>query len=529
MASLTISALNDGAVDLAHISDFANSPNITATDRLGRSKRTLAGVSVAIDEMIGDVATSAEELLESLGYMPPDLYRAGIDMTIGVQQVEYAGVTYAPLLGALPFTTSGIFEADKFRVVQGVTRDQLAAAGGSTMLGHGNSTVAGELERIYARSLGLGPFNTVIDGDSINSPGEGGKVNWADIISTMSNFKGRGSIANVAVPGRTMAGTWAAFAANVLPKIQASVADGIPMLVILDFGSNDYGLRPAAEIFGPYDLYRTAVMNAGGIFMPMLPMRRYDWAGHEGTRLSLRAHVLEGGDPLTVPTDLIFSDPNSTITPGIINQTDDGIHPNAATYFSIAVTINGIVGAGYGAANINTPWMLQPFTEAEIPYINAQRQLTTDGTFKVLLSTNGARDLLTTATNSFPSAGKTGARYSIPGDGKSFEIATTGDTSEYSPQLIRSLVFFDLYANRPLLALSSHNQVSTMYGNWGIRRGDSTSDLETIASIVPYPAANNTPGRVGQFAHNPARTKIAVYAGDGTTHAWVVAAATTLV
>lgn len=57
----------------------------------------------------------------TIGYLPPVQYAAGISMTIGVQQVEYGGVTYAPLLAALPFTTSGTFETAKFRVVQGVT------------------------------------------------------------------------------------------------------------------------------------------------------------------------------------------------------------------------------------------------------------------------------------------------------------------------------------------------------------------------------------------------------------------------
>ena len=57
----------------------------------------------------------------SVGYLPPVAYAAGIAMTLALQQVEYGGVTYAPLLAALPFTTSGVFEVAKFRVVQGVT------------------------------------------------------------------------------------------------------------------------------------------------------------------------------------------------------------------------------------------------------------------------------------------------------------------------------------------------------------------------------------------------------------------------
>ena len=77
----------------------------------------------------------------SIGYLPPVAYAAGIVMTVGVQQVQYAGVTYAPILDALPFTTSGTFEADKFRVVQGVTRDELAKPAAAETLGARDGSV----------------------------------------------------------------------------------------------------------------------------------------------------------------------------------------------------------------------------------------------------------------------------------------------------------------------------------------------------------------------------------------------------
>ena len=125
MASLTISALNDGAVDLAHMADVANSPNSTAIDRLGRSKRTVAGFSVLMDAMIAQVRAAAEEVLAAMGYMVPVLYEAGMSMTVARQTVEYDGAFYAPLLGELPFTTSGEFEVDKFRLIQGVTTFEL--------------------------------------------------------------------------------------------------------------------------------------------------------------------------------------------------------------------------------------------------------------------------------------------------------------------------------------------------------------------------------------------------------------------
>ncbi|OEZ91453.1 SGNH/GDSL hydrolase family protein [Duganella phyllosphaerae] len=62
----------------------------------------------------------------SLGYLPPVPYAAGISLTVATQTVQYGVNTYAANVTALPFTTSGVFETDKFRLVQGVTSAQLA-------------------------------------------------------------------------------------------------------------------------------------------------------------------------------------------------------------------------------------------------------------------------------------------------------------------------------------------------------------------------------------------------------------------
>lgn len=87
------------------------------------------------------------------GYLPPVPYAAGLLIKAALQTVEYAGATYAPLLGALPFTTSGVFEADKFRVIQGVTATALAGPGGAAGIGFPIPGGAGVMTTVEQRLL----------------------------------------------------------------------------------------------------------------------------------------------------------------------------------------------------------------------------------------------------------------------------------------------------------------------------------------------------------------------------------------
>ncbi|MGK5012157.1 hypothetical protein [Janthinobacterium sp. MDB2-8] len=77
----------------------------------------------------------------TLGYLPPVEYAAGLLMKIATQTVQYGDNTYAPILLKLPFTTSGTFEADKFRLIQGLTSADLALPTGAAGVGYGTRTV----------------------------------------------------------------------------------------------------------------------------------------------------------------------------------------------------------------------------------------------------------------------------------------------------------------------------------------------------------------------------------------------------
>lgn len=99
--------------------------------------------------------------LATLGYLPPVLYVGGLAMKTATQTVQHNEVTYAPKLTFLPFTTSGEFEVDKFRVIQGVTANDLGHEDGAAIVGFGRSNVA--------KKLGDLGYSVMDDGASRNS------------------------------------------------------------------------------------------------------------------------------------------------------------------------------------------------------------------------------------------------------------------------------------------------------------------------------------------------------------------------
>ena len=88
--------------------NFANGSAASYSDRLGVSRRSLAGIDAA-----------ADNVLNSIGYSVPVAYASGISLTLTSQTVDYNGVIYAPKSSALPFTTSSWgTDSGKFRAVQ---------------------------------------------------------------------------------------------------------------------------------------------------------------------------------------------------------------------------------------------------------------------------------------------------------------------------------------------------------------------------------------------------------------------------
>jgi hypothetical protein len=117
MPTITLQDLENAAADAAHIASIATSPSLSATDRLGTSKMTLAG---AINAISGITVRGA--WVTSTAYATKDVF-------------SNSGTWYVCLVAH----TSGSFGTDlaagKFVVYQGVTSADLSASGGSALVG----------------------------------------------------------------------------------------------------------------------------------------------------------------------------------------------------------------------------------------------------------------------------------------------------------------------------------------------------------------------------------------------------------
>ena len=162
MPAVTVNDLNNAQLDVNTIASVATSTAPTVTDRLGNTKNTLAGMNAA-------VLASAAAVQGSIGYLPPVAYAAGISLTLAAQTVGYSGQTYAPILSALPFTTSGTFETAKFRLIQGVSGADLAAPGGAALVGFiqtGTGAIPRTLQQKVKNSIDAQDFTT---GDGVTN------------------------------------------------------------------------------------------------------------------------------------------------------------------------------------------------------------------------------------------------------------------------------------------------------------------------------------------------------------------------
>jgi lysophospholipase L1-like esterase len=111
----SVQTLNNANEDALDLGVFVNGTAVqSAVNRAGNRLRTLLYYQARF-----------EEALARIGYEAPVLYSAGIALTRSTQTVEYQGKAYAPVVAALPFTTSGTFETANFRLIEGATIEAL--------------------------------------------------------------------------------------------------------------------------------------------------------------------------------------------------------------------------------------------------------------------------------------------------------------------------------------------------------------------------------------------------------------------
>lgn len=131
-----------------NLDNFASGTAASYSDRLGVSRRTLAGIDAA-----------ADNVLNSIGYAVPVAYTAGISLTLTSQTVDYNGVVYAPKSSALPFTTSSWgTDAAKFRAIQVTDADLI------TYTPAGTGAVATTVQSKLRKIVSVKDFGAVGDG-----------------------------------------------------------------------------------------------------------------------------------------------------------------------------------------------------------------------------------------------------------------------------------------------------------------------------------------------------------------------------
>lgn len=127
-----------------NLDNFANGAAASYTDRFGVSRRSLAGIDAA-----------ADNVLNSIGYAVPVAYASGISLTLTSQTIEYNGVVYAPTSSALPFTTSSWgTDSAKFRAVQVTDADLI------TYTPAGTGAVAKTVEEVLRETVSAFRFMT---------------------------------------------------------------------------------------------------------------------------------------------------------------------------------------------------------------------------------------------------------------------------------------------------------------------------------------------------------------------------------
>jgi hypothetical protein len=145
MTAITIADLNTAKQDVDHIAEVSTSTGLTATDRLGHTKDTVAGAIAKIAAIVNRGA-----------WAPATVY-ASKDV------VQVAGTWYICIV---PHTSSAAFATDlptKWRVYQGVIAADLAAAGGSALVGYGRGkpgTVLHNLAQVMTGTVSLFEYMT---------------------------------------------------------------------------------------------------------------------------------------------------------------------------------------------------------------------------------------------------------------------------------------------------------------------------------------------------------------------------------
>lgn len=100
----------------------------TYTDRLGVTRKTLP-------QLLQGGEADINNFLSTQGFLPPVVFASGLNANTSAFTVEYSNQVYRAKASAVPFTTTGTFNAAQWELLSGVSKAELANQYGSTLIG----------------------------------------------------------------------------------------------------------------------------------------------------------------------------------------------------------------------------------------------------------------------------------------------------------------------------------------------------------------------------------------------------------
>lgn len=196
MPALNIKDLNNGKKDLDHIAEIATSKKVTATDRFGIEKQTVTG---AVNTLKAFNTRGA--FVPGAVYAMKDVYTSG-------------GIAYVALADHVASTVAADLAAGKVVVHQGATREDLASAGGASLIGFlraGAGSVLRSILEIFLEQVRVKDFGAMCDDDDGNGTDDTAAFQRAvNSVAAALPFQGSYAAVEITLPSRAkvhLAGT----------------------------------------------------------------------------------------------------------------------------------------------------------------------------------------------------------------------------------------------------------------------------------------------------------------------------------